>query len=86
MCTASRCWSGGARDGAVIRSRGRPTDVAAGVLDVETPGGAARTIEWDGVEIGNGWVYLGWIVADREAGRIALGERDGRRDVGGPGG
>jgi hypothetical protein len=49
-----------------------PADVAAGVMEVETPGGEPRTIAWDGVEIGAGWVYLGWIVADREAGRIAL--------------
>jgi hypothetical protein len=49
-----------------------PADVVAGVKVVETPDGVARSIEWDGVEIGTGWVYLGWIVADRNAGRIAL--------------
>jgi hypothetical protein len=49
-----------------------PADVAEGAMAVETPDGAPRTIEWDTVEIGTGWVYLGWIVADRAEGRIAL--------------
>jgi hypothetical protein len=49
-----------------------PADVAAGAIEVTTPAGETRTIEWDSVEIGTGWVYLGWIVADRDEGRIAL--------------
>ena len=49
-----------------------PADVAAGAIDVTTPNGETRTIAWDSVEIGAGWVYLGWIVADRDEGRIAL--------------
>jgi hypothetical protein len=49
-----------------------PTDVAAGAIEVQTPEGEPRTVAWDSVEIGTGWVYLGWIVADRAEGRIAL--------------
>jgi hypothetical protein len=49
-----------------------PADVAAGAIEVETTDGESRTIDWDSVEIGAGWVYLGWIVADRDEGRIAL--------------
>jgi len=49
-----------------------PADVAAGAMTVETRFGVVTTIGWDSVEIGTGWVYLGWIVADRAEGRIAL--------------
>ena len=49
-----------------------PTDVSSRVIAVETPGGARRTVAWNDVELGQGWVYLGWIVADSVAGRIAL--------------
>jgi hypothetical protein len=49
-----------------------PADVSQRRIVVETSGGGRRTVEWDETEIGRGWVYLGWIVADRDAGRIAL--------------
>jgi hypothetical protein len=49
-----------------------PADVSQRRIDVETPAGGTCTVEWDDTEIGRGWVYLGWIVADRDAGRIAL--------------
>jgi hypothetical protein len=48
-----------------------PDDVVEGAITVEGEGGT-RTIVWDQVEVGAGWVYLGWIVADRAAGRISL--------------
>ena len=48
-----------------------PDDVVAGTVTVEVDG-AARVISWDDVDVANGWVYIGWIAADREQGRIAL--------------
>jgi hypothetical protein len=49
-----------------------PADVAAGHITVSTAVGGTRTIPWDEAEIAAGWVYLGWIAADRVEGRIAL--------------
>jgi hypothetical protein len=49
-----------------------PDDVAAGRITVPTAAGGTCTITWDEAGIDGGWVYLGWIAADREAGRIAL--------------
>jgi hypothetical protein len=48
-----------------------PQDVANGYIDVEGDVSVKR-LYWDEVEAGKGWTYLGWIVADRERGRIAL--------------
>ena len=48
-----------------------PADVVAGGITVEA-GGAERVIRWEDVEVGQGWVYIGWIAADREQGRISL--------------
>lgn len=44
-----------------------PDDMVAGNITINE-----RSIQWDAVDVGNGWVYLGWIVADRAEGRIAL--------------
>jgi len=49
-----------------------PDEVVAGVIAVQDADGQARQLNWDGVQAGLGWSYLGWIVADRAAGRIAL--------------
>jgi hypothetical protein len=49
-----------------------PDDVVAGEITVDAATGGARTFAWDDAVVGGGWVYLGWIVADREEGRIAL--------------
>jgi len=47
-------------------------DVVAGRITVEGADGEARTYEWDDADVGGGWLYLYWIVADRERGRISL--------------
>jgi hypothetical protein len=49
-----------------------PQDVVNGFIEVQTPDGAPLKIKWDEASAGMGWTYLGWIVADRTAGRIAL--------------
>lgn len=50
-----------------------PADVEAGLLRTDAgPGLASREIQWDEVDVGRGWVYLGWIVADRAQARIRL--------------
>ena len=49
-----------------------PSDMVNGRIDVVDADGKPFTIEWDQTQAGMGWTYLGWIVADREAGRIAL--------------
>src|SRR4029077_18764309 len=49
-----------------------PKDVVNGFILVEGAGGAPLTIQWDEAQAGIGWTYLGWIVADRTAGRIGL--------------
>lgn len=47
-------------------------DVAAGRIEVEGADGKPRTYLWDEAEPDNGWLYLYWIVVDRERGRISL--------------
>ncbi len=47
-------------------------DLVAGEITVETTGGKPLTIRWDDTTVLGGWVYLAWIAADRERGRIAL--------------
>jgi hypothetical protein len=49
-----------------------PADVVNGFITVEATDGAPGSIAWDEVAVAGGWVYLGWIVADRDEGRIAL--------------
>ncbi len=49
-----------------------PNDVFNGLMLVEDANGNSLFLHWDKVEAGQGWTYLGWIVADRERGRIAL--------------
>lgn len=49
-----------------------PQAVVNGFIEAQTADGAPLKIEWDETRAGMGWTYLGWIVADREAGRIAL--------------
>jgi hypothetical protein len=49
-----------------------PDDIERGAITVEREAGGSLTLAWDDVDVANGWVYLGWIVADRDAGRIAL--------------
>jgi hypothetical protein len=48
-----------------------PDDVVAGAITIDTDAGE-RSIAWDDVDPGQGWVYIGWIVADRDQGRISL--------------
>jgi hypothetical protein len=47
-------------------------DVVEGRITVEGADGKPRTYEWDEADVGGGWLYLYWIVADRERGRISL--------------
>lgn len=49
-----------------------PDDVVAGRIAVERHRGGSLTIAWDDTDVAGGWLYLGWIVADRKEGRIAL--------------
>jgi hypothetical protein len=49
-----------------------PADVLKGSIQVQTAEGAPLEITWDEAHSGLGWSYLGWIVADRVAGRMAL--------------
>ncbi len=49
-----------------------PQDVLNGCIAVEDSHGNVLQINWDDAEAGQGWTYLGWIVADRTRGRIAL--------------
>lgn len=49
-----------------------PQDVANGYIRVADVNGNELEVRWDEAEVGKGWTYLGWIVADRERGRIAL--------------
>jgi hypothetical protein len=49
-----------------------PDDVLRGAITVETLDGRPLTLQWDALPAGQGWNYLGWIVADRESGRIVL--------------
>ncbi len=49
-----------------------PRDVANGFVTVAHANGEPLTIQWQDADAGRGWTYLGWIIADRDAGRIAL--------------
>lgn len=49
-----------------------PQDVWNGFIVVQDANGNDVKINWDDAEAGKGWTYLGWIVADRARGRIAL--------------
>lgn len=51
-----------------------PQDVANEYIEVADVSRDVSTkrLYWDDVDAGKGWTYLGWIVADRERGRIAL--------------
>jgi hypothetical protein len=49
-----------------------PHDVMNGFIEVTDGRGHTKKIQWDDTDAGRGWTYLGWIVADRERGRIAL--------------
>lgn len=46
--------------------------LVAGEIAAESADGRPVTVRWDDTTVGGGWVYLGWIAADRERGRIAL--------------
>lgn len=46
--------------------------LVAGEFAVQTTDDAPLTVRWDDTTVGGGWVYLTWIAADRERGRIAL--------------
>lgn len=52
----------------------QPTDVADGFIVVTRAAAPQHsiTIKWDEVQAGLGWTYLGWIVADRDSGQLAL--------------
>jgi hypothetical protein len=52
----------------------QPSDVAAGYIVVARADDPQQsiTIKWNEVQAGLGWTYLGWIVADRDSGQIAL--------------
>jgi hypothetical protein len=47
-------------------------NVAEGAISVEAADGSTRTFAWDEADPASGWLYLYWIVADRENERIAL--------------
>ena len=49
-----------------------PEDVVKGSITVEMPDGGSRSYSWDDVDVGNGWIYLYWIVAERSESRIAI--------------
>lgn len=50
-----------------------PQDMANGYIEVtDTHSGETKRLAWQDTAAGLGWTYLGWIVADRAAGRIAL--------------
>ncbi len=49
-----------------------PQDVLNGYIDVMKQDRGTERIHWDDVDAGKGWTYLGWIIADRERGHIAL--------------
>lgn len=50
-----------------------PRDVVNGYVEItDTRDNSTKRIGWDETAAGLGWTYLGWIVADRAEGRIAL--------------
>jgi hypothetical protein len=46
-------------------------DLLAATVTVTAADGSTHTIAWDDTDVGGGWVYLEWIVADRGEGRLA---------------
>lgn len=50
----------------------QPDEVLSGEIEVTDAAGVSRRLRWDEVVAGLGWSYIGWIVADPGAGRIAL--------------
>jgi hypothetical protein len=49
-----------------------PQDVVNAYIDVQDASGKPIRIQWSETRAGLGWTYIGWIVADRAQGRIAL--------------
>ncbi|GMU78904.1 MAG: hypothetical protein AMXMBFR46_16970 [Acidimicrobiia bacterium] len=49
-----------------------PADVVARQITVTAADGTPRTYHWDEVELTGGWLYFGWVAADRTAGRIVF--------------
>lgn len=47
-------------------------DVERGTITVEAEAGGTRTYKWEDTDVGSGWLFVGWIAAEREEGRIAL--------------
>ncbi|NMO54797.1 hypothetical protein HH310_26880 [Actinoplanes sp. TBRC 11911] len=47
-------------------------EIVAGRLTVAAPDGSPRTYTWDDTEVGGGWIYLYWIIADPAHERIAI--------------
>ena len=46
--------------------------LVAGEMAIETASGVPLTLRWEDTTVRGGWVYLTWIAADRDRGRIAL--------------
>ena len=49
-----------------------PTDVLNGYQTVQDAQGNTINLKWEDIDAGVGFVYLGWIIADRQEGRIGL--------------
>lgn len=49
-----------------------PAEVVAKEVSVRALDGSPRTYRWDDVALAGGWLYFGWIAADREQGRIVF--------------
>lgn len=49
-----------------------PAEVLKGFQTVQDPQGNTVTLKWEDINAGAGFVYLGWIIADRQEGRIGL--------------
>ncbi len=49
-----------------------PGDVVAKRITVTAADGTPRTYAWDDVELTGGWLYFGWVAADRANGRIVF--------------
>lgn len=47
-------------------------EIVAGRLTAAAADGSPRTYTWDETEVGGGWIYLYWIIADRSRERIAI--------------
>lgn len=48
-----------------------PEDMITASIPVEA-NGVESVLKWDDIDVSQGWVYIGWIAADREQGRISL--------------